>query len=340
MTLAIISSHTTTRSRLSSNILGLTSVGQPPVPRGYGEILSSNSKLRVSKAIALCLAVALWPTLRAGAQEVPSVKHEPEMEADPSPLLLETGFQKLYELNFEGARKEFLEYQKVRPDDPMGKVAEAASYLYEQFDAKGVLTSEFFLNDQRFLGGIDGNPAQNRNTAFLNTNHQAREMSKKRIKADPHDLQGLLSLTIADGMESNYDAMIEKKPMAALSMMKQGEQEANAALAVDPSVKDAYVALGMSNYVIGCLPSYKRAFLWFGGVHGDRMKGIDLMQSAADHGRYLSPFAKIMLALAYEREHQPEKARVLLQELSAQFPANPIFARELALVDHNTCCKR
>ena len=97
----------------------------------------------------------------------------------------------------------------------------------------------------------------------------------------------------------------------------------------------------MANYVIGCLPSYKKAFLWFGGVHGDRLKGIQLMQTAADHGRYLSPFAKIMLALAYEREKQPEKARVLLNELSVQFPSNRIFARELDLIDQKKiCCKR
>ncbi len=48
-----------------------------------------------------------------------------------------------------------------------------------------------------------------------------------------------------------------------------------------------------------------------------------------------------MLALAYEREHQPEKARLLLSELSVQFPSNRIFARELVLVDQKqTCCKR
>jgi hypothetical protein len=263
------------------------------------------------------------------------------LEADTSGLLLDKGFKKLYELNFNGARADFLEYQKTRPDDPMGKAAEAASYLYEQFDAKGILTSEFFLNDDRFLGGIEGTPAQNRNMHFEETVRQSREMAKKRVKADSHDIQGLLVLTIADGMESNYDAFIQKKQMSALSFMKQGEQEANAVLAIDPSSQDAYVALGMANYVIGCLPGYKRAFLWFGGVHGDRLKGIQLMQTAADHGRYLSPFAKIMLALAYEREKQPEKARVLLADLSAQFPENRIFAHELALVEQKkTCCKR
>jgi hypothetical protein len=301
--------------------------------------LKSILKLRLQCA-ALCLAVVTWPAARVSAQDAPAAKHEPVIEADPSAHLLDKGFQNLYELNFEGARKEFLEYQKLRPDDPMGKTAEAASYLYEQFNQKGILTSDFFLNDQKFLGGIDGGASQNHNENFSNAVHQARDMAKKRIKANPHDVDGLLALTIADGMESNYDAIIEKKSVPALSLMKQGEQEANAVLAIDPSSQDAYVALGMSNYIIGCLPGYKRAFLFMGGVHGDRTKGVELMQIAADHGRYLSPFAKIMLALAYERERQPEKARVLLTELSTQFPTNPIFAHELTLVDKHHASKR
>ncbi len=96
-------------------------------------------------------------------------------------------------------------------------------------------------------------------------------------------------------------------------------------LAIDPDAKDAYVALGASNYVIGCLPGYKRAFLWFGGVHGDRLRGMEQMQLAADDGHYLQPFAKVMLALAYEREHQKDRARVLLAELAVQFPTNAAF---------------
>ena len=304
-------------------------------------MLGFRSKMRVNQCVALCLTVGLWPAAGAGAQQGLTANHEPVLEADMSSQLLDTGFKKLYELNFEEARAEFVEYQRIRPDDPMGKAAEAASYLYQQFDTKGILTSEFFLNDARFLGGIEGTPVQNRNMPFEEAVHQSRDMAKKRVKANSHDIQGLLALTIADGMESNYDAFIQKKQMSALSLMKQGEQEANAVLSIDPTSQDAYVALGMANYVIGCLPSYKRAFLWFGGVHGDKQKGIELMSTAAEHGRYLSPFAKIMLALAYEREHQPEKARALLAELSAQFPSNRIFAHELVLVDQKqTCCKR
>jgi hypothetical protein len=264
----------------------------------------------------------------------------PRVEADPSAGMLEGGFRNLYELNFKGGREKFVSYQKLEPRDPMGKAAEAASYLYEQFNSKGIFTSEFFLSDEKFLGGAIGTPQDNRNDAFLTANHVARDMAETVLKTEPRDSHSLLVLTMTDGMEADYDALLVKKQMAGLSLTKQADAEAAKLLAVDPSAEDAYMALGAANYVIGCLPSYKRAFLWFGGIHGDREKGMEQLQRAADHGHYMQGFAKAWLALAYEREHQPEQARRLLTELMAEYPANPLYAKELALLDHPANVKR
>jgi hypothetical protein len=285
------------------------------------------------------LVVSAQTTTEPPAQP-PAQSQVPVMEADPSLQFLDSGYRHLYELNFAEARADFLSYQKARPDDPLGKASEAASYLFEQFHARGVLTSEFFVNDATFLGGVPGSAEQNHNAGFVTANNQARDQAKKVLKTNPHDIHGLLALTIADGMESDYDAIIIKKQLPGLSMMRQAEADAKTLLAIDPSEQDANVALGMSNYVIGSLPSYKRAFLWMGGMHGDRQRGMDQMGSAAQHGHYLKPFAKVMLALACEREKKPEMARTLLAELAVEFPNNSVFARELAVLEKQACCNR
>jgi len=270
----------------------------------------------------------------------------PSISADRAPGLLTTGFQQLYRLDFDAARREFTSYQEARPDDPMGKAAEAASYLFQELNTKGVLSSEFFLDDEKFLNGLSGDPRENANPEFIEANRQAREMANKLMVANPSDTNALLVLTMTDGMESDYDQLIERKQMPALSLTRQAEDEAHKLLALDPGAKDAYVALGASHYIIGCLPGYKRAVLWFGGIHGDREKGIKEMKVAASQGGYLKPFAKILLALAYRREHQPDRARVLLAQLAEEFPTNPRFAYELSLVEpHNAtsdkpeCCR-
>ena len=48
-------------------------------------------------------------------------------------------------------------------------------------------------------------------------------------------------------------------------------------------------------------PGYRFA-LWFGGIHGDKKLGMEQVNKTAENGRYLRPFAKIMLALAARRE--------------------------------------
>lgn len=296
--------------------------------------------MRITIAAGAIASLVLFANHGAAAQSLANsaAPKDAVFSAEPGSRLLESGFRNLYELHFQEARKQFVDYQKAKPEDPMGVVAEAASHLYEQFNQKGVFTSEFFLNDDKFLKGVDGTPAENENRPFLDTNQRAREMAKRELKSDPQNKEAMLVLTMADGMESDYDALIVKKQLAGLGMMKQAEAEAAKLLAVDPKAQDAYLALGASNYVIGCLPGFKRAFLWFGGVHGDRDRGLEEMQMAADHGHYLQPFAKILLALAYEREHETGRARALLADLSSEFPANPLFAHELALVDTNRPC--
>ncbi len=243
---------------------------------------------------------------------------------------LEAAFHRMYELRFDEARREVLAYRRAYPDDPLGAAAEAASHLFEEFDRQGVLTSEFFLDDDRLLGGVQGSPDPKRRAAFLAANETARTMARARVQANPNDPDGLFVLTLADGMEGDFEVLIEKRQLSGLALIRRAEKEAKRLLAVRAGALDAYVALGAANYIIGCLPAYKRFLLWFGGVRGDRRRGMEQLQVAADRGRYLRPLAKALLALAAEREGQFERARALFADLAREFPANPIFARELA----------
>jgi hypothetical protein len=268
------------------------------------------------------LAAVLTVTVAIGGVTPGRTEEKPQLDA---------AFRRMYELRFDEARRDILAYRHAHPDDPLGAAAEAASYLFEEFDREGVLTSEFFLDDERLLGGARGQPDPLRRAAFLSANEIARNMARARVDANPNDPDGLFVLTLTDGMEGDFEAVIEKRQLSSLSLIRRAEREATRLLAVRADALDAYVALGAANYIIGCLPAYKRVLLWFGGVHGDRQRGMEQLEVAAERGHYLRPLAKALLALAAEREDQPDRARTLFEELAREFPANPIFARELAL---------
>jgi hypothetical protein len=127
--------------------------------------------------------------------------------------------------------------------------------------------------------------------------------------------------------------LIEKHQLESLAMIREADKFAKQLLAMNPDAADAYLTLGAANYIIGSLPALKRFFLHFKGISGDKRVGLQQLEIAAMSGRYLRPFAKILLALAALREKKPEFARVQLTELVAEFPENPLFVTELAKLD-------
>lgn len=283
------------------------------------------------------MPMLLWPALSvtaAIAVAAPAIAVAAPASAPGEESRIETAFRRMYELRFDEARRLIVSHRQASPDDPLGAAAEAASYLFEEFDRQGVLTSAFFLDDERFLGGIQGEPDARLSKAFLTANQRARTMARGRMKSNPDDPEGLFVLTLADGMEGDFEALIRKRQLTALSLIRSAEKIATRLLAVRADTQDVYVALGAANYIIGCLPAYKRFLLWFGGVRGDRQRGMDQLQVAAEKGRYLRPFAQALLALAAEREGRFDLAGRLFHDLSREFPANPVFASELKLAQN------
>jgi len=210
----------------------------------------------------------------------------------------------------------------------MGPAAVAASHLFEEFERHGVLTTGFFLNDETLLGGIAGTPDRARVSEFHRAVREARAAAKSRLEKDPADAEALLAMTLAAGMEADAAALIEKKQLEALLRIREAESYARKLIALAPGQGDAYMALGAASYIAGSLPAYKRAFAWLGGVTGDRRRGMEQLEAAASQGRYLRAYAKMLLALACLRESQGNRAAALLEELIAEFPRSPLFARE------------
>jgi hypothetical protein len=243
---------------------------------------------------------------------------------------LTEGFHLLYAQKFSEARESFVSWESNHPDEPFGEVAVAASYLFEELYRQNVLTSDFFLDEKRFLHGIEGKPDAARMNDFRGALERTRTLSRQRMKKNPKDPEALFGLTLAAGMESDANAILEKKQLDGLKRMKEANEYAKQLLALKPGTNDAYVALGAANYIIGSLnPGYRFA-LWFGGIHGDKRLGMEQLGKTAENGRYLQPFAKILLALAARREKQNTLAQKLLLELSQEFPSSPLFAAEYA----------
>jgi hypothetical protein len=274
---------------------------------------------RASLMLVLALASLSFPL---NAADVPG--HQ---------LSLDDGFRFLYDLDFDRAHHVFSAWQHEHPDDPMGPTADAAGILFSEFHRLGVLEGQFFTDDKAFSERKKLSPNPAVRDQFNSTLDQAENRARLRLGQNPKDRQGLFAMTLSSGLRADYAALIEKRNLASLHYTKDATNWAEQLLVVDPQCYDAHLATGVSKYIIGNMAAPVRWFLRLGGVSGDKKAGISELQLTADRGRYLKPFARILLAIAYVREKDNTHARELLASLRDEFPGNPLFPREIARLD-------
>ena len=246
---------------------------------------------------------------------------------------LDHGFQLLYNLDFDRAHQIFEQWQKTHPDDPMGPTADAAGQLFSEFHRLGILESQFFEDDKKFENRPKLSPDPAVRTRFDASIARAQTAARERLAKNSKDRDALFALTLTNGLEADYAALIEKRNMASLHYTKESTAWGQKTLAVDPDCYDAHIAGGISKYLIGSMAAPVRWLVRLGGISGDKQEGIKELKLVAQRGHYLAPFANILLAIAYVRDHDKQRARELLASLRDEFPANPLFAQEIAKLD-------
>jgi tetratricopeptide (TPR) repeat protein len=244
--------------------------------------------------------------------------------------LLDAGYRQMYNLDFEAAHKTFAEWMRLNPHDPLGPASDAAGYLFSELERLNILQAEFFLHDEEFRTAKRLSPDPAVQKAFRGQIARADQLSKQALARDPRDANALFAGVLILGLQADYDGLIEKRYLASLTRTKNGRLAAERLLAVDPNCYDAWLAIGVENYLLSLKPLPLRWILQLGGNQTDRSVGIEKLRLTAEKGRYFRPFAQLLLAVAALRDNNRSEARAILQRLATQFPRNHLYAGELA----------
>ena len=256
----------------------------------------------------------------------------PILAATPAPTLLDAGFHQMYDLQFDAAHKTFADYQRVHPNDPMGPVSDAAASsspnsivcMFWSRSCSSMTTS------MRIVRSWCPTPTPDVSSTMklLPGSEACRHFP--RVREGASQCECALCEGAGGWVRGDYTALIEKKDLKALSIVKEGRAQAESLLKIDPNCFDAYIAVGVENYLLSLKPAPVRWFLKMTGAQTDKQIGIEKLQLTAANGHYLKPYARMLLAVAALRDKDEVKARELLSDLSAQYPNNRLYAKELA----------
>ena len=242
---------------------------------------------------------------------------------------LDQGYRALYNLDFDGGQRLFMQWAMHEPQNPLGPVSQATGYLFQEFERLGVLKSELFADDAAFEARRKPSPDRELKLRFQQQLMLADRLADGMLGKEPSSPDALLAKTLVNGLQADYAALFEKRNGASLSYTKEGRRWAQRLLRTDANCYDAYLALGAENYLVSIKPMLVRWIARLSGARDDRERGLQQLRLAAQHGRFLKPFAKLLLAVAALRDHDRGMARMLLAELQQEFPRNPLYSHEL-----------
>lgn len=235
---------------------------------------------------------------------------------------------RMYNFDFPAAHRHIDRHIAANPNDPLGPTFRAAADLFYELDRLKILEGEFFASDKRISGKEKLTPDPDVRARFFRNLEAAQKLADGALAAKPSDTNALFACSLAEGMRTDYTAFIEKKQLRSLSSAKKAHSYATALLARDPGYVDAYLTTGVTEYLVGSLPFFVKWFVRFEGVEGSKQQAVANLEKVARSGRYLGPFARILLSIVHLREKRYTQCENTLSGLVKDFPENRLLRNE------------
>ena len=250
--------------------------------------------------------------------------------AGANPPTLDDALQRLYGFDFPSTHEILDRYITLHPQEPLPFAFRSSAYLFSELDRLGVLESEFLTDDDRIVEKKKPPvPDAAIRANLLKALEETQARADAALRANPADASALFAMCVSQGVTTDYMALVEKRQLSSLSPARRSNDYAQRLLKLDPKFYDAYLTAGFSEYMVGSLPFFIRWFVHFDNVSGSKDRGKQSLELVAREGRYLKPFAKILLGIISLREKKPRVAQKFLVDLAKDYPGNPLFRKEL-----------
>lgn len=244
--------------------------------------------------------------------------------AQPDDALTRRGFEKFYNMDYDGAIALFREERKARPDDPFVVNHLLAAVLAKELNREGQLDATLYMGN-RFLQLKVPPVDPNVRTEIGQLSQRALQLANQSLAKNPNDVDALFARSVARGLATVYSAVIEKKWMGALKQALGAYHDDVRILKLNPNYSDAKLVVGTYQYIVGSLSWWEKSVAIVADIHGTKKKGLQLLRQAAGGGGEESVDAGTILALFLAREKRYPEAIQIIGKSYVNFPHNFIF---------------
>jgi tetratricopeptide (TPR) repeat protein len=239
------------------------------------------------------------------------------------------GNRAVYNLDYQGAKEKFLQMTKLAPDRPAAYVYLANNLWLETLNKSRRLSTSLYSGTSFYIQKSESDSSdRDRDREFDRLINQAVALATAGLRKNPADAETLYYQASALGLRAGYTATVGRSFRRAIGDANKSIQLENKVLKLDPGYYDAYLSIGLYEYVVDSLPFGWRVLARLAGLKGSKARGIQELQSVVQNGKYADDDARVLLIGLYTRERKPELALGILDYLAEKYPQNYLFGIE------------
>ncbi|MGE0883881.1 MAG: tetratricopeptide repeat protein [Blastocatellales bacterium] len=252
--------------------------------------------------------------------------------------LRRAGNAAIYNLEYGKAREKFDEIKKLIPQHPAGDIYQAMLIWLEHLNKSRRLQTGLYSNNSSFYAGAENAKEDNEgdqvdpaiDRAFRDRMAQAKTKALALVARNKNDADAQYFLGAYYGVMAGYEATVARKFFAA---MRNGSRSVDAhekVIKLNPNYYDAYLSVGMYDYIVGTLPFVYKALATLAGVRGNKQRGIQRLETIVEKDANTADDARVLLMAIYQNEKRYEDALAISQHLNAKYPNSYLLKLETA----------
>jgi tetratricopeptide (TPR) repeat protein len=242
------------------------------------------------------------------------------------------GFTHIYNMDYEKAEHVFASLETNYPGHPAPPLYLASIFWLQELLRRQDLTLGRFVSPAYFSQKTDqAMPARERQEFFKNL-QKAESRSNAILKINRRDKDGRYFLAMTYGMRASFAITVDHGYREAFSTGNKAYSLCRQLTEEDPNYADAYLTVGLYEYIVGSIPWYLKWLAFVVGAHGNKQEGLEHLRLAAEKGTYGKNEAQLIQTVLYVREHEYAEALQLSQSLATRFPRNFLFPLNVAQI--------
>ena len=242
------------------------------------------------------------------------------------------GFDHVYSLDYEDARSAFENLRQQYPQHPGPPLYLALTMWQRELFRRQDLALDRFVAPESFMQAPEQQmPAEDRN-AFFRYIGESQAFCRAILKDKPSDRDARYFLGAAHGALAAFALTIDHDKLEAFRQGKQAYQYHLGIAVEQPDYYDAYVTLGLYEYIVANLPWYTKWIAQIAGYKGSEERSFKYLRMAATKSQFVSVNARSILVVLCLREQMYEEALENAQFLQRRYPRNFLLQLNVAQI--------